>query len=52
MQDALHQSMHQVDYCTSQLKEFSKQQRAMHLALQVMSNTMQDGIRLMQQQQH
>ena len=50
MQDALHQSLHQVKVCTSQLKELSRQQRAMQLALQIMSTTMQDGILLMQQQ--
>ena len=50
MQDALHQSLHQVNICTSQLKEFSRQQRAMQLALQDMLYTMQDGVLLMQQQ--
>lgn len=50
MQDALHQSHHQIEVCTAQLKEFSRQQRAMQAALQIMSNTMQDGILLLQQQ--
>lgn len=50
MQHALHHTLHQVDKCTSQLKEFSRQQQAMQLALQIMTDNIQDGILLMQQQ--
>ena len=50
MQHALHHTLHQVDICTYQLKEFSRQQQAMQLALQVMTNNIQGGILLMQQQ--
>lgn len=50
MQHALHHTLHQVNICTSQLKEFSRQQQAMQLALQIMTDNIQDGILLMQHQ--
>ena len=50
MHHALQHTLHQVTDCTLQLEAFSRQQRAMQVALQAMTTRLQDSVLLMQQQ--
>lgn len=50
MQDALQLTLCQVTDCSLQLEDFSRQQRAMQMALWLMTTEMQDSMLLMEQQ--